>query len=145
MDEVVPGALQRLRAADIMRMAGLTVASLGQEYCRIGAVQATKREGAKLSGIVVVNSVPMKPGVFPSDSVGGVEATEGVTSEKYAYSVAVEVQDPNSWMFPAPAPRSHPPFVRMLRHCYISGLRIQQNSPSLPPFPLHSLFRQFLL
>ncbi len=97
MDEVVPGALQRLRAADIMRMAGLTVASLGQEYCRIGAVQATKREGAKLSGIVVVNSVPMKPGVFPSDSVGGVEATEGVASEKYAYSVAVEVQDPNSW------------------------------------------------
>lgn len=97
MDDVVPGALQRLRAADIMRMAGLTVASLGQEYCRIGAVQATKREGAKLSGIVVVNSVPVKPDVFPSGGAEGVEATEGVTSEKYAYSVAVEVQDPNSW------------------------------------------------
>ncbi len=100
MDDVVPGALQRLRAADIMRMAGLTGASLGQEYCRIGAVQATKREGAKLSGIVVVNNVPIKPDVFPSDGVGGVggvEATEGVASEKYAYSVAVEVQDPNSW------------------------------------------------
>ncbi len=103
MDDVVPGALQRLRAADVMRMAGLTVASLGQEYCRIGAVQATKREGAKLSGIVVVNGVPIKPDVFPSNGVGGVreagvvEATEGAASEKYAYSVAVEIQDPNSW------------------------------------------------
>ncbi|MEO8971509.1 MAG: Rho termination factor N-terminal domain-containing protein [Ktedonobacteraceae bacterium] len=100
MDDVVPGALQRLRAADIMRMAGLTVASLGQEYCRIGAVQATKREGAKLSGIVVANSVPFEPGVFPSDNVRGAEgvaATERVPSEKHAYSVAVEVPDPNSW------------------------------------------------
>lgn len=100
MDDVVPGALQRLRAADIMRMAGLTVASLGQEFCRIGAVQATKREGAKLSGIVVVSSVPVEAGVFPLDGVagvGGVEASEGVASEKHAYSVAVEVQDSNSW------------------------------------------------
>jgi hypothetical protein len=103
MDDVVPGTLQRLRAADVMRMAGLTVASLGQEYCRVGAVQATKRERAKLSGIVVVNGVPIKPDVFPSNGVGGVReagvvgATEGAVSEKYAYSVEVEVQDPNSW------------------------------------------------
>ena len=97
MDDVVPGALQRLRAADIMRMAGLTVASLGQEYSRIGAVQATKREGAKLSGVVVVSSVPVEPGVFPSYNAGGVVASEGVPSEKHAYSVVVEVQDANTW------------------------------------------------
>ena len=97
MDDVVPGALQRLRAADIMRMAGLTVASLGQEYCRIGAVQATKREGAKLSGIVAVNPVLIEPDVFPSGNARGVEPTEGVASEKYAYSVSVEVHDSNSW------------------------------------------------
>ncbi|TME63728.1 MAG: hypothetical protein E6I59_07740 [Chloroflexi bacterium] len=52
MDDVVPSALQRLRAADIIRMAGLAVASMGQEYCRIGAVRATMRRGAKLLGIV---------------------------------------------------------------------------------------------
>lgn len=97
MDDVVPGALQRLRAADIMRMAGLTVASLGQEYCRIGAVQATKREGAKLSGVVVVNSVSIEADVFPLDDAERVEATEGVASEKYTYAVTVEVQDPNNW------------------------------------------------
>ena len=97
MDDVVPSALQRLRASDIMRMAGLTVASLGQEYCRIGAVQATKREGAKLSGVVVVNGAPFAADVFPLDSVGKVERTEGVTSEKRSYIVAVETQDTNTW------------------------------------------------
>src|SRR5579859_8113832 len=97
MDDVVPGILQRLRAADVMRMAGLTVASLGQEYCRIGAVQATKREGAKLSGVVVVNSVSIETDVFPLYGAERVEATEGVASEKHTYAVIVEVQDPNNW------------------------------------------------
>ena len=55
MDDVVPSALQRLRAADIIRMAGLAVASMGQEYCRIGAVHATMRQGAKLLGIVDIS------------------------------------------------------------------------------------------
>ena len=97
MDDVVPGALQRLRAADIMRMAGLTIASLGQEYCRIGAVQATKREGAKLSGVVVVNSAPIVADVFPLDDVGKAEKTEGVVSERHSYTVSVEIQDTNTW------------------------------------------------
>ncbi len=97
MDNVVPGALQRLRASDIMRMAGLTVASLGQEYCRIGAVQTTKREGAKLSGVVVVNSASFAADVFPLDGAGKAEKTEGVPSEKRPYMVAVEVQDTNTW------------------------------------------------
>src|ERR1017187_8504661 len=97
MDDVIPGALQRLRASDIMRMAGLTVASLGQEYCRIGAVQTTKREGAKLSGVVVVNSASFAADVFPLDSAGKAERTEGVISEKRSYTVAVEIQDTNTW------------------------------------------------
>src|SRR5947209_13638686 len=54
MDDVVPGALQRLRAADIIRMAGLTVASLGQEYCRTGMVHNVQRRGTHLSGAVDV-------------------------------------------------------------------------------------------
>ena len=54
MEDVVPGALQRLREADIISMAGLTGASLGQEYCRIGAVHSTKRQGPRLTGIVDV-------------------------------------------------------------------------------------------
>src|ERR1700676_5426937 len=97
MDDVVPGALQRLRAADIMRMAGLTIASLGQEYCRIGAVQATKREGAKLSGVVVVSNAPIAADVFPLDDVGKAEKTEGVVSERHSYTVSVEIQDTNTW------------------------------------------------
>jgi hypothetical protein len=52
MENVVPGYLQRLRAADIIRMAGLTTASVGQEYYRAGAVRNMSRRGALLAGIV---------------------------------------------------------------------------------------------
>ena len=52
MNDVVPSALQRLRAADIIRVAGLAIASLGQEYCRIGAVHETMRQGTQLLGVV---------------------------------------------------------------------------------------------
>jgi hypothetical protein len=52
MEYIVPGTLQRLRAADVIRMAGLNAASQGQEYCRIGAVHDAQRRGAVLSGIV---------------------------------------------------------------------------------------------
>ncbi len=44
MDNVVPGALRHLREADIMSMAGLELAALGQEYYRIGAVHSTMRQ-----------------------------------------------------------------------------------------------------
>lgn len=54
MNDVVPGALQRLREADIVGLAGLASASLGQEYCRLGYVSATRRRGAHLSGIVTL-------------------------------------------------------------------------------------------
>ena len=54
MDDVVPGALQRFREADIVGLAGLAGASLGQEYCRRGYVSTTKRQGARLSGVVTL-------------------------------------------------------------------------------------------
>src|SRR5712691_11889575 len=57
MDDVVPSALQRLRAADIIRVAGLAIASLGQEYCRIGAVHTTMRRGSQLLGIVDISNL----------------------------------------------------------------------------------------
>ena len=54
MEDVVPGVLQRLREADIVGLAGLADASLGQAYCRGGHVSATRRQGTRLSGLVTV-------------------------------------------------------------------------------------------
>ena len=61
MENVVPGHLQRLRAADIIRMAGLAAASVGQEYYRSGAVHSTSRRGALLLGVV---ELPPKTGAI---------------------------------------------------------------------------------
>ncbi len=52
MENVVPVTLQRLRAADIIRMAGLAAAAVGQEYYRSGAVHSMSRRGMLLVGIV---------------------------------------------------------------------------------------------
>src|SRR5260370_1405217 len=54
MEDVVPGVLQRLRESDIVIMAGLTGAALGQDCCRGGAVSATKRQGGRLVGVVLM-------------------------------------------------------------------------------------------
>ncbi|MBA2681027.1 MAG: hypothetical protein H0U76_21855, partial [Ktedonobacteraceae bacterium] len=54
MQNAVPDILQRLRATDIIRMAGLTAASLGQEYSRIGSFRETRRQDARISGILEV-------------------------------------------------------------------------------------------
>ena len=87
MSDVMPGILQRLRAADIIRMAGLQVASLGQEYARKGAVQATKRQGARLLGIVDGSRVAREAGTAKQEE-----------SEHARYAVEVEVQNPNAWL-----------------------------------------------
>ena len=87
MSDVMPGILQRLRAADIIRMAGLQMASLGQEYARRGAVHATKRQGARLLGIV--------DGVRSSHEAG---ATKQEEIEDVRYAVEVEVQNANAWL-----------------------------------------------
>jgi XPB/Ssl2-like helicase family protein len=91
MFDVVPGALQRLREADIVSMAGLTVASLGQEYCRIGAVHATKRQGAHLSGIVEVPYTTLNQAASTTNST--IETQQAIISPPGRYTVDVELRD----------------------------------------------------
>lgn len=93
MDDVVPGVLQRLRAADIMRMAGLAAASLGQEYCRIGAVHKTMRRGAQLQGVVDASHAAVDAVVSPTN---GASTTEHVASEVHRYVVEVELLNSTS-------------------------------------------------
>lgn len=93
MDDVVPSALQRLRAADIIRMAGLAVASMGQEYCRIGAVHATMRRGAKLLGIVDTSHLGNI-----ATATQRVEATEQGLTDQHRYSAEIEVQSSSTWL-----------------------------------------------
>jgi len=89
MENVVPGVLQRLRAADILRMAGLNAAALGQEYCRAGFVQETRRQGAKLFG--VVNNVH-------SDNIPSSSNYEGDSrTGPKTYTCEVEMKGPTSW------------------------------------------------
>ena len=95
MEDVVPSALQRLRAADIIRMAGLSIASLGQEYCRIGAVQATMRRGAQLLGIVDISNLANGSTASPANTV---ETTEHISPEQHRYVVDVEVQSSSFWL-----------------------------------------------
>ncbi len=95
MDDVVPSALQRLRAADIIRMAGLSIASLGQEYCRIGAVQATMRRGAQLLGIVDISNLANGSAASPANTV---ETTEHISPEQHRYVVDVEIQSSSFWL-----------------------------------------------
>ncbi len=92
MDDVVPSALQRLRAADIIRMAGLAVASMGQEYCRIGAVHGTMRRGARLLGIVDTSHVGSV-----STATQRVDATEQAPAEQHRYSAEIEIQSSSTW------------------------------------------------
>ena len=95
MDDVVPNALQRLRAADIIRMAGLSIASLGQEYCRIGAVQATMRRGAQLLGIVDTSNLTNGLAAFQAHPV---ETAEHISPEQHRYVVDVEIQSSTLWL-----------------------------------------------
>jgi hypothetical protein len=88
MDDVVPGVLQRLRAADIIHMAGLAAASLGQEYCRIGAVHETMRRGAQLLGVVDTSHAVAE---IAESSTNSALVTEHVLSEAHRYVVDVEL------------------------------------------------------
>ncbi|MEO7020852.1 MAG: helicase-associated domain-containing protein [Ktedonobacteraceae bacterium] len=90
MDDVVPVVLQRLREADIVGLAGLADASLGQEYARGGRVSTTKRQGARLSGVVTL------PELLPAADMVLVEQPEDVaevseTSPISHFEVVVEV------------------------------------------------------
>jgi hypothetical protein len=91
MYEIVPGALQRLRESDIVSMAGLKVASLGQEYYRKGAVHATKRQGALLSGIVEVSNTTLNQNASTTNST--LESQQAVFLPLDSYFTEVELRD----------------------------------------------------
>lgn len=95
MNDVVPGALQRLREADIVGLAGLASASLGQEYCRGGYVSATKRQGARLSGIVTLPDIFPEP-ALPLARTERIEEVAEVSAFKPVsrFEVEVEVSGP---------------------------------------------------
>src|SRR6266702_3931843 len=94
MYDVVPGALQHMREADIISRAGLTAASQGQEYCRIGAVHSTNRQGARLSGVVDLSNTPHEEGVTATNPA---IAIEGTPSASKRFLVMVEIRDPQNW------------------------------------------------
>ena len=85
MQNVVPGALQRLKATDIIRMAGLMAAARGQEYYRSGVVHSTQRRGTCLSGVVEVPHNNTSAAEVPAAGMG-------------RYSVEVEIQSISSWI-----------------------------------------------
>ena len=91
MYDVVPGALQRLREADIVSMAGLMDASLGQEYYRKGAVHTTKRQGALLSGIVEISNTTLNQTASTTNST--LETQRATISPPGSYYTEVELRD----------------------------------------------------
>jgi len=94
MDDIVPGALQRLREADIVGLAGLASASLGQEYCRSRYVSANKRQGKRLSGSVTIPDVSFNVEQGDPDQPKGNIEGSGIPSDTLQrFEVAVEVLD----------------------------------------------------
>ncbi len=92
MYDVAPGVLQRLREADIISRAGLAIASQGQDYCRSGAVHSTKRQGARLSGVVDFSNLAHKRGVTATNAA---KALENYSLDHY--TVSVEIHDQQNW------------------------------------------------
>ncbi|HYX49151.1 MAG TPA: hypothetical protein VE843_05385, partial [Ktedonobacteraceae bacterium] len=105
MYDVVPGALQRLREADIVSMAGLMVASLGQEYYRRGAVHATKRQGARLSGIVEITHTTLNQAA--STIKNTLETQQASNSSLESYITEVELRDRISCIVMCSCKRPH--------------------------------------
>ncbi len=87
MDDIVPVALQRLREADIIGLAGLASASLGQAYARRGHVSTTRRQGARISGVVTLPELSLEAGVEQSEDA--VRGADFVADQRF--EVAVEV------------------------------------------------------
>jgi hypothetical protein len=90
MQNVVPGVLQRLRAADIIRMAGLTAASLGQEYSRQGAVHQPERTGTRLSGVIDTSHISIA-------GSQGEDEEEGAEPGRHTFTVEVDIKSATSW------------------------------------------------
>lgn len=95
MDDIVPGALQHLREADVVGLAGLAEAALGQEYCRSGYVATTKRRGVHLSGVVTLPG--LASGAEPDQQTGEKQdLRETFTAPVRRFEVEVEVAGRNS-------------------------------------------------
>lgn len=97
MYDVVPGALLRLREADIVSLAGLTIASVGQKYCRTGSVHSTKRQEARLFGIVDVSDISSREAALHTNGAAKAKEAES-QSAPGRYNVEVEVRDGSSWI-----------------------------------------------
>ncbi len=110
MENVVPSVLQRLRATDIIHMAGLAAASLGQEYYRIGAVHTTQRQGLRIAGVVDVPHASRKT-ALPTNTVTVEPHTNSTqTAQSTAYPVDLEIQSVTQWENRCPCGQ-HPPAV----------------------------------
>ena len=113
MENVVPSVLQRLRASDIIHMAGLAAASLGQEYYRIGAVHTTQRQGMRIAGVVDVPHAPQKT-ALPTNTVAVESHTNtsdtSPAARSTAYPVDLEIQSITQWENRCPCGQ-HPPAV----------------------------------
>ncbi len=110
MENDVPSVLQRLRATDIIHMAGLAAASLGQEYYRIGAVHTTQRQGLRIAGVVDVPHASRKT-ALPTNTVTVESHTNSTqTPQSTAYPVDLEIQSVTQWENRCPCGQ-HPPTV----------------------------------
>ena len=113
MENVVPSILQRLRATDIIHMAGLAAAALGQEYYRIGAVHTTQRQGMRIAGVVDVPHAPRKT-ALPTNTVAVEPHTDNAntssSAQSTAYPVDLEIQSITQWENRCPCGQ-HPPTV----------------------------------
>ncbi len=108
MENVVPSVLQRLRATDIIHMAGLTAASLGQEYYRSGAVHNTQRQDMRIAGVVDVLHTSRKT-VSATNTVS-IESQPASSTQSTHYPVDLEIQSITQWENRCPCGQ-HPPAV----------------------------------
>ncbi len=97
MENVVPAVLQRLRAADIIRMAGLSVAALGQEYERLGAVQQAQRQGNHLSSVVNVPHIADFSLEIAATTTNTVDGHSFSKSEDHDHTTEVILESPTVW------------------------------------------------
>ena len=96
MQNVVPDVLQRLRATDIIHMAGLTVASLGQEYSRVGSFRETRRQGARISGILEIP--PTAYALAAWDKNETAQKVQEKAEKQLLCSVDVEIKSASEWV-----------------------------------------------
>ncbi len=101
MENAVPITLQRLRAADIIRIAGLAAASVGQEYCRSGAVHSMFRRGALLVGIVELSPLARAGAIGTGEAQPlHAQANDDISPKMSLprFPVEVELLSPTAWL-----------------------------------------------